>query len=192
MSQQELLTRVVSVLDSAGIEYMLTGSFATSLHGEPRSTHDIDLVVSLTRPQADRLLREFPPPDFYLSESAVHEAIASRRMFNLLDVREGDKVDFWLLTEEPFDQSRFARRRLETVFGIGAHVSSPEDTILAKLKWCRSVGGSEKHFGDALRVFEVQASSLDYEYLESWTEKLGLQALWQRLCDEAEPIDPQR
>ena len=29
-------------------------------------------------------------------------------MFNLLALTEGDKVDFWILTEEPFDRSRFA------------------------------------------------------------------------------------
>ena len=28
-------------------------------------------------------------------------------MFNLIDLKEGDKVDFWLLTNETFDKSRF-------------------------------------------------------------------------------------
>ena len=47
MSQQELLTKVVQALDAAGIEYMVTGSVVSSLQGEPRATHDIDLVVDL-------------------------------------------------------------------------------------------------------------------------------------------------
>jgi len=34
-------------------------------------------------------------------------------------------------------------------------VSSPEDTILAKLRWANLSGGSEKQFIDALRVYEV-------------------------------------
>ena len=49
MSQQELLRRVIQVLDSAGIEYMVTGSIASSLQGEPRSTHDINIVVAIEK-----------------------------------------------------------------------------------------------------------------------------------------------
>ena len=52
MSQQKLLKLVVETLDSAGIEYMLTGSVVSSLQGKPRSTHDIDIVVAVKRPSA--------------------------------------------------------------------------------------------------------------------------------------------
>lgn len=45
MSQQELLKKVIQVLDDVGIQYMLTGSVVSSLQGEPRSTHDIDMEV---------------------------------------------------------------------------------------------------------------------------------------------------
>ena len=47
MSQQELLRLVVRSLDDLDVEYMLTGSIVSSLQGEPRSTHDIDLVVAI-------------------------------------------------------------------------------------------------------------------------------------------------
>ena len=43
----------------------------------------------------------------------------------------GDKVDFWILTDEPFDRSRFARKYEEDMLGFGFMVSRPEDTILA-------------------------------------------------------------
>lgn len=89
-------------------------------------------------------------------------------MFNVIDMVEGDKVDFWMLTKEPFDRSRFGRRYPEQVFGLQHQVSSPEDTILAKLLWCKLSGGSEKQFRDALRVYEVQARLLDLGYLAKW------------------------
>jgi hypothetical protein len=54
-------------------------------------------------------------------------------MFNLIVVKTGDKVDFWILTDGPFDRSRFARRYTEKVMGMEIAVSSPEDTILMKL-----------------------------------------------------------
>lgn len=67
MSQQELLSRVVRELEKLDVEYMLTGSLASSVQGEPRATHDIDLVVELRATVAQRLVEAFPPPDFYLS-----------------------------------------------------------------------------------------------------------------------------
>jgi predicted nucleotidyltransferase len=64
MSQQELLKLVTQTLERVGIEYMVTGSVASGLQGEPRSTHDIDLVVSLHMEQIDSLVRAFPPPEY--------------------------------------------------------------------------------------------------------------------------------
>ncbi len=144
MSQPELLKHVVGVLDALGIEYMTTGSVASSLQGQPRSTHDIDLVVHLSTGQVDALVAAFASPRYYLAPEAIRDALQHRSMFNLLDLDEGEKVDFWLLTDEPFDQSRFARKERAEVFGISLHVSAPEDTILAKLRWAKLSGGSDE------------------------------------------------
>jgi len=169
------------VLDAAGIDYMVTGSTVSSIQGEPRSTHDIDVVVALTAASADALLRAFPSPEFYLDEQAVREALVRKDMFNLLQPDTGEKVDFWLLTDDAFDQARF-RGKVGTSFeGITLKVSRPEDTILMKLRWCKMSGGSEKQFQDALRIFEVQGSGLDQSHLDYWATQLGLNELLARL-----------
>jgi len=182
------LRAAIAALGPLGIDYMLTGSLASSAQGEPRSTHDIDLVVVLPAGAVAGLLAAFPPPDYYLSEDAIRDAVKGRSMFNLLSLNDGEKVDFWLLKDEPFDQSRFARRRDETVLGMPLNVSSPEDTILVKLHWGQLAGGSEKQFTDALRVYEVQAGSLDQAYLDLWAGRLGVAALLARLRTEARPL----
>lgn len=186
MPQQELLKKVIQVLANAGIEYMITGSMASSLQGEPRATHDIDLVVHLPKSAIHSLLNAFPEPDYYLDENSVIEAIDRGLMFNLIDTREGDKVDFWMLTDDPFDQSRFSRKYPEEVLGIQMLVSRPEDTILAKLKWANLSGGSEKQVVDALRIYEVQFENLDRQYLETWAATLCVNTLLDRLKNEAE------
>ncbi len=186
MSQQELLKKVIQVLDQAGIQYMITGSVVSSLQGEPRSTHDIDMVVAIQSSKAHELVETFPPSDFYLDKDSILDAINRRSMFNLIDVKGGDKVDFWILTDEPFDQSRFPRRYSEEFMGLKMQVSSPEDTILAKLRWAKLSGGSEKQFTDALRVYEVQYGKLDIDYMEHWAKKLDVESLWKRLINEAE------
>ena len=188
MSQQELLKLVVQTLDGAGVEYMLTGSVVSSLQGEPRSTHDIDIVVAIKRPLAKKLVDAFPPPRYHLTRESILDAISHRSMFNLLDTDTGDKVDFWMLTDEPFDLSRFERRRTEEILGLKLAVSSPEDTILAKLSWAKRSGGSEKQFSDALHVYEVQSANMDMEYLRRWAKDLGVESLLKQLEDKAEPV----
>jgi hypothetical protein len=166
---------------------MLTGSFASSMQGEPRLSHDIDIVVDFPAKSLPELLKRFPPPEFYLDEQSVREAISARTMFSLLQASEGDKVDFWLLTDDPFDVARFARRRSELALGLKLFVSSPEDTILMKLRWSELSGGSEKHLYDALRVYEVQFGTLDMNYIAKWLEALGLQDLWTQLLRKSTP-----
>jgi len=193
MSQRELLALVAAVLRDARVGFMVTGSTVSSLQGAPRSTHDVDVVVALARTDEDtprRLAAAFTPPDYYLDEAAARAAVAGRGMFNLLQVRTGFKVDFWLLTDDAFDQSRFARRRTVPIDPLAAggqvvDVSAPEDTILMKLRWSALSGGSAKQFTDALRVYEVQRPTLDLAYIDAWADRLALRDEWDRLRREA-------
>src|SRR5665647_2417392 len=88
----------------------------------------------------------------------------------------GDKADFWLLTDDSYDRERFARRLRVEALGLELCVSTPEDTILMKLRWSAQAGGSEKQFNDALGVYELQGEVLDTAYLDTWAETLGLSA----------------
>ena len=172
MSQPELLRRVAAVLERLDIPYMVTGSAASSLWGEPRATHDIDLVVTLEEDAAPRLAGAFPADRYYLDAEPIREAVRLEGMFNLIDVDHGDKVDFWLLTAEAWDVVRFDRRRRMPFDGFEIWVSSPEDTILAKLRWARLSGGSARQIQDAVGVFAVQRGALDQAYLDSWASHL--------------------
>jgi hypothetical protein len=167
---------------------MMTGSFASSLQGTPRMTHDLDVVVAMNVENIPALLRAFPEPSYYISEPAVREAIEQSRMFNLIEIDSGDKVDFWMLTDEPFDASRFSRKQIVDAQGLRLKVPTPEDTILAKLRWTLDCGESEKHFTDALRVYELQNNDLDFPYLNDWAKRLGVNRLWQRLRGDADPL----
>lgn len=147
-------------------------------------THDVDFVVELSGRDVAALLAQFRPPEFYLDERAIHEAMRQSgrdAMFNLLHTESGDKADFWLLSESAFDQSRFSRRQLVDVEGIRFWVSGPEDTILEKLRWAKESGGSEKQITDALRVYAAQRATLDQSYLDRWASRLGVADLLKRI-----------
>ncbi|MCK4850382.1 MAG: hypothetical protein KAT11_03470, partial [Phycisphaerae bacterium] len=107
-------------------------------------------------------------------------------MFNLIELDSGDKVDFWILSSQDFDRTRFSRRIRQEFEGFEMQLSSPEDTILSKLRWAKLSGGSEKQFVDALGVYEVQYGKLDLDYLDRWAKKLEVDCLWQRLKAEAQ------
>jgi hypothetical protein len=188
MPQQELLIAVARALERAGMPYMVTGSVASSLQGEPRSTHDIDIVVEIKENGIAALAEAFPASDYYLDRDAARGAVEKGGMFNLIDRREGDKVDFWLLTGEPFDRSRFGRRVRVDFGGASLWVSAPEDTILMKLRWAQLAGGSEKQHRDALRVYEVQREAVDLGYLERWARELGVEEAWNRIIAEAKTL----
>lgn len=186
MSRQALLNRVVQALGEAGVEYMVTDSLASSYYGEPRLTHDIDVVVSMAPQALDRVLRRFPTPEYWWSAETAQEALRHGGSFNRRHTGEGDKVDFWMLTDAPFDRERFRRRRATPALGHSMQLPTPEDVILQKLHWAKLSGGSERHFLDALRIYEVQRTSLDRLHIDSWAEVLGVEALWTRIQREGE------
>lgn len=173
MSQSELLIHTVKALNESANEYMLTGSLVSSMQGEPRATHDIDLIITATSNSIEMFLGKFPKDNYYYDTNAAKKAMADGGMFNILSF-SGDKVDIWALTDSEFDQARFSRKQVVELFGLPLNVSSPEDTILMKLLWSKQCGGSEKHLFDAAKVYDLQQETLDVDYLGTWIRKLNL------------------
>lgn len=187
MAQIELLKRLVEVLESAGIDYMLTGSYSSSFHGQRRLTHDIDVIVDLSWKDLRAILDAFTPPEYYVSETAANEAVTRGGTFNVVDTREGEKIDFWVLRETPFDGARFARRMKVVAWDMPVLIATAEDTILQKLRWSAEIGGSERQIDDARQVLRTQRNLLDYEYMSHWATRIGVADRWQALLDEQPP-----
>jgi len=167
---------VTKILDSIGISYHVGGSVASGIWGEMRYTQDIDLVVDIQENQIAWLLKAFSPR-FYISEIAVREAIKLKQSFNLIDNETGWKIDIFILDDDPFQISRFQRKRKITVNEMGEtlNFSSPEDTILQKLLWYQKTEKqSSQQWRDILGIFKLQQSNLDLTYLKQWAEILRL------------------
>ena len=183
MNPRDFLRLVVEALDSSGIPHMLTGSFASSFHGTPRSTQDLDIVISPTREGLEKLLTAFPAGS-YLDRDTAFEALDRKGMFNLVEPKAGWKADFIILKGRPFSQKEFARRRNAVVFGVPVSIVSPEDLVLAKLEWAAE-SGSHRQVEDAAGVMRAKELELDKEYLNSWVGKLGLEPEWAKACKAA-------
>lgn len=183
-SQADLLKRVIDALDAVGIEYMVAGSIASSLHGHPRATNDLDIVVSPSEEQLARFAASLGQ-DYYISEEAAKAALEQKSMFNLIDNTTGWKVDLVIRKERAFSKEEFDRRRKAVVMGLDVFVASPEDVILSKLEWAGS-GDSHQQLRDALGVVEVQGENLDRDYLEKWAVVLDVVELLESILQEGQ------
>lgn len=170
MSQAELLALVIKVLDELQIPYMLVGSYASSFYGEPRSTHDIDLVIDLGPEKILSLVSAFDPTRYYLSEAALREG----RMGNLIDLETGDKVDCFLLDNEPISRLAFSRRSKQRIMNIDADIASAEDTILSKLNWSKMAGGLPRQQADVREMLKARRGELDLSYLREQAKAMEL------------------
>jgi hypothetical protein len=179
VTSQTALARIVAALDAAGIPHMVAGSLASTFHGEPRTTQDIDIVIDPTRETLDRLVRSLDPAAFYVSAKAAEEALRRRGLFNVIDLASGWKVDLIVRQDRPFSHSEFGRRAAGRILGVDLFVATAEDTILAKLEWAR-LGESERQLRDVVGVIEVCGDALDRAYIARWTRELGVEALWER------------
>ena len=186
MSQEEFFGAIVQILNDLSIPYVLTGSNAANFYGEPRSTHDVDFVIAITRSDIIRLSGSFDRTQYYLDEEAIQEAIERESMFNIIDSHTGLKADFWLLKDDVYHQSCFSRRRKYSIFGRDTFILTPEDVILTKLEWYNLSGGSERQFKDVLGVYEVQINELDMDYIYKWAAHLGVRELVEEIVKEAE------
>jgi len=183
VEQTELLRRVVDVLEEQEITYLLVGSFASGVYGEPRLTHDIDVVVELRPDQVARLCAAFPAPEFYVSETAPGEAVAKGSQFNVIHPTSGNKIDFMIARQDAWGRSQISRRRREQILpGRLGYTAAPEDVILGKL-WYYKEGESEKHLRDIAAMLKVSGEEIDTAYIAEWAQQLGLTAAWQIVLD---------
>ena len=191
MKQSEVLHFAIDVLERLEIPYALVGSFASGAYGEPRFTHDIDILVDLKRNQVDGLCDSFPADEFYISRPTVKEAVYRRRPFNVIHTPSANKLDFMLSRDDDWGRSQIARRRqIEVVDGCHAFVASPEDVILGKLLYYRE-GGSEKHLRDITGILIVSVESVDRDYVRQFAEQLQVSDVWDAILDRLDASDRQ-
>ncbi|OGW17058.1 MAG: hypothetical protein A3G93_00665 [Nitrospinae bacterium RIFCSPLOWO2_12_FULL_45_22] len=186
MSQKDFLGRLLAKLDEVGIPYMISGSLGSSLHGEPRATNDIDLIIAPTLEQLNAFTQSLGE-GYYISPEVAQEAFQNRSMFNVIDHQTGWKADLIICKDRAFSHEEFMRRLSANILGIEVYVLSPEDAILSKLEWSRE-SGSELQFRDALGVAVVQWERLDREYLRKWARELGVEALLETILRGAEEL----
>lgn len=179
----QIALQVIGILEDLAIPYHVGGSFASSVHGFPRQTRDLDLVVDLPSSAVPLLVGRLES-EFYLDADRMRQAIRRGSSFNLVHLATGFKIDIFVAGSAAFDRSELSRsapQRLTEDTPRDVLVKSPEDTLLRKLQWYR-LGGetSDRQWTDILGIVRTQGDRLDLGYLRHWAGTLEVDDLLER------------
>jgi hypothetical protein len=176
------------ILDRLNIPYAIGGSIASSLYGRVRFTQDADITVMALDDKTGPFY-SLTKRHFYISKSAMHQAIRGKTSFNVIHTQTAFKIDVFVAQDNEFNNNLLQRAKkiklsedVEKTFSV----VSAEDIILLKLMWYKQTDcTSERQWSDILSVLAAQVSTIDFEYLKTWAAKLALNNLLQKAISES-------
>lgn len=173
------LRAIAELLDRASIPYMVVGSFASMVHGIPRTTQDLDIVIDPSAAALDQFLRGLDSDRFYVDPDVARDALRRRSMFNVIDMNTAWKVDLIVRKARAFSIEELRRRTLAQISDVQVPTATAEDTIISKLEWSKA-SNSERQLVDVAGILRVRSTTLDLDYIERWIDALDLRLQWDR------------
>ena len=159
---------------------MVTGAVASIIYGEPRLTHDLDLVLELKSQDAADVVNVFDLESYYCPPLEAIRLEANRPLrghFNIIHHDSGFKADIYIVGEDKLHHWAMARRRHIQFEGETFWVAPIEYVILRKLEYFRE-GGSEKHLRDIKSMLAVSSDLINEPELTQWIQRLNLDEQW--------------
>ena len=184
----EITLYVTETLERLGVPYLVGGSLASSLHGTPRATQDVDLVAELRLQHVPALVAALEET-FYVDHEMIRDAIRRRSSFNVIHLETMFKVDVFILKDDPASRQEMERRQVYRILDNPPRdlvIASAEDSILQKLyRYQLGAGVSDRQWNDVLGVMKTQGGQLDMPYLRHTAALLNVEDLFQQACQDA-------
>lgn len=177
----DLIDTFIRPLNQHGFRYMITGSVASMVYGEPRLTNDVDVVLEITSSDITKLITAFPEEDFYLppAEVILTELLrGSRGHFNIISQSTMLKADIYLVGSDPLQRWGMEAARILEIEDQPVSFAAPEYVIIRKLEFYRE-GNSQKHLRDIASMLVESSSEIDHKTLAQFIQQLGLEPQWQ-------------
>lgn len=139
----QIAKTITGVFDQLGIAYFIGGSFASTIHGLPRATRDVDFIADLKAEHVDPFVAALEA-EFYLDAQTIRGAITHQRRFNLIHLDTMFKADIFVLAANQWAQNQLQRRERKSITAEGiSHAvwtCTAEDIVLQKLLWFEKGG----------------------------------------------------
>lgn len=180
MQELKLSLRFIKPMHKIGIEYLVTGSIAAVIYGEPRITHDIDIIVDLTTDFIEKFHDIYDEKRFYVppvETLKIEAGRSSRGHFNLLDKESGFKADIYLKGQDKLHEWAFKKSVKGLIDSETVSIAPPEYVIVRKLIYYKE-GRSEKHLEDIGNVIRTSREEIDFEEIEAKVKEFNLNEYW--------------
>jgi hypothetical protein len=183
-----VLLRVTEVLEALAIPYAVGGSVASGLHGEPRMTQDVDILVDLPPQRVEPFVTALQP-EFYVDLEAARSAVRSKSSFNAIHLSFHHKVDLFVASDDLLDRDQLARRipvALSADEPRPIFVTAAENIFLRKLDWFRKGNEiSDVQWRDILGLLKIGRGVFDLDYVRRIADTTGLADLLDRALAQA-------
>jgi len=165
----DAVARLIACFAKFGVPYMIVGSLSSNAYGIPRATADVDVVVEKLE-RAFEAIHEGLPSEFRSNPQIEFELMTGTMPRVIEFVPTNFKIELFELSSDDFDQARFKRRVSvqHSTLGDNVWIPTAEDVVIQKLRW-----GRPRDLSDVGDVVAVQYESLDYSYIQQWTDHHG-------------------
>ncbi len=183
MQEHNLFKIFVDPLNDLEIPYIITGAVASIIYGEPRLTHDVDLVLDLQFKDIEKLISKFPAGNFYIPPSEVLTTELGRNVrghFNIIHLDTGLRADIYMVGKDAFNKWAIDNYNSISIDEKSYRIAPPEYVIILKLEYYRE-GGSDKHLRDIRAILEISPEEIDMTMLEKFINDRSLKKEWDKV-----------
>lgn len=185
MQNLNLFKIFTDILNENKFRYFITGSVAAIVYGDPRLTHDIDLVINLSTGEVEKFTRAFPELQFYCPPIDVIRTEllrTSRGHFNLIHHETGFKADIYLVGEEELQFWAMKNSKEIEFEGSIIYIAPPEYVIIKKLEFYKE-GKAQKHIADIKSMLVNSKELIDFDFLNKAIAEKSLSDCWNEVTE---------
>jgi hypothetical protein len=183
MHEHDLFTIFIDPLEELDLPYIITGAVASIIYGEPRLTHDVDLVLELQLKDVEKLISKFPSDSFYIPPPELITTELKRierGHFNIIHHNTGLRADIYTVGKDIFNKWGINNYTSISIGEKSYRIAPPEYVIIRKLEYYRE-GGSDKHIRDIQSILTISAGEIDKTLLEKFLEDRSLKTEWSKI-----------
>jgi hypothetical protein len=169
MQNHNLFTIFTSRLNKTNLKYIVTGSVAGIIYGEPRLTHDVDIIIYLKQNNIKKVILMFSEEEFYIPpyEIIKTESVRNNRgHFNIIHHESGFKADIYLVGNDPLHIFAFKNKKQFIIDKQNVQFAPPEYVIIRKLEFLDE-GGSEKHIRDIKSILANCPIEINIDFIKN-------------------------